>query len=98
MARKIIIHKECQDKILALIDYIGEEFGAKAAVDFAVEIEVRTNRLIEFPEIGRKSEKAENVRMIRIGKYTSLFYSFNKTRIELLHLFDQRQHPDKSKY
>ena len=98
MARKIVVHKQCQEKILTVIEYIGEEFGAKATIDFAEEFETRTNRLIQYPEIGRKSEKEESVRMIRIGKYTSLFYSFDKTRIELLDLFDQRQHPDKSKY
>jgi plasmid stabilization system protein ParE len=58
----------------------------------------KSEKLIQFPEMGQCSTKNEQVRKILIGKYNALYYRFDKTKVELLDLFDQRQDPNNKKY
>jgi plasmid stabilization system protein ParE len=98
MGYKIIYSELFQEKLITTAEYIAENFSLKAVNDFLDETEMKTQRLIDQPYLGRPSSKTGGIRKIKVGKYNTVFYRVNEFQIEIVDLFDQRQDPDKSKY
>lgn len=97
MGYKVIYSEHFQFKLIATTEYIADRFSLKTAADFLNEMEFKIERLQEQPLIGRISKQSD-VRKLKVGKYNLIYYRITKECIEILDLFDQRQHPDKSKY
>ncbi len=98
MEFKIVIRKAFERKFEDTVDYIGEHFGEKAALKFIKDLESKTERLLENPELGRPSLRMKEVRKIKVGKHNLVFYTLKFNKIVLLDLFNQRQNLSKSKY
>ena len=59
----------------------------------SLEIKDRANRLLIFPEMGKKVD-FENVRAISIEHF-SLFYETDKNKIVIISFWDNRRNPKK---
>jgi plasmid stabilization system protein ParE len=98
----MIKHVKWSDDAIETVErikkYLVENWSELVADNFVNEIESKIEVLKQFPEIGRPSEKDKGVRKIKVAKHVVLYYRDKKRILEILNFFDQRQHPDKSKY
>ncbi|TAH17969.1 MAG: type II toxin-antitoxin system RelE/ParE family toxin [Cytophagales bacterium] len=95
---KVVWTETALKKFSQIIDYLKENFSEKAAKDFAAKTDEKIAQIQQFPEIGRKSPKAKDVRKVNIGKRTSMFYKVKTTILTILTFSDHREDPDKSQY
>ena len=56
------------------------------------EIQKNTKQLSEFPEIGKPTE-VKSVRVLAMDNY-SIFYTYTKTKIQVITFWDNRQDPE----
>jgi addiction module RelE/StbE family toxin len=85
-------------KFAQIINYLRENLSEKTAEDFIKKTDTKITQIQQFPEIGRKSAKAKEVRKINIGKRTSMFYKVKSKIVIILTFADHRENPDKNRY
>jgi len=81
---KVITKRTAQRELLQIKWYIQQdsEFYANKTVN---EINKRIENLLLFPEMGKVTNKKENVRQI-IYKSYKILYRFNSNKIYILHI------------
>ena len=81
---KIIIENRAHQELLQIKWYIEKdsEFYANKTVN---EINKRIENLLLFPEMGKVTNKKENIRQI-IYKSYKILYRFNSNKIYILHI------------
>lgn len=98
MAIKIKWTQHAIDDYAHIVDYLRNKWSAASAEKFLNIVESRVDQLSYFPLIGIASQKNPAIRYIIITKHNKLYYRFNNNVIEVLNIFDTRQHPDKNTY
>jgi hypothetical protein len=76
---------------LKVYEYLIKEYSAKTAFNFLDKLQQRVELIIQYPEIGKPSQKKEHVRSVTLQPHNRIHYRLNKNRIELLCLFDMRK-------
>ena len=95
---KISWKAEAEISLVKIESYLIEEFGISLADKFVLKTIEVIQSLKTYPYKGQLSAKKSEVRKVRLSKTVVAFYTVNENEIVVLDLFDQRQHPDKSKY
>jgi len=91
MEKKIVVSKRFRKNTLSVYEYLIKEYSAKTAFNFLDKLQQRVELIIQYTEIGKPSQKKENVRSVTLQPYNRIYYRLNKNRIELLCLFDMRK-------
>ncbi len=73
------------------MEYLIKEYSAKTAFNFLDKLQQRVELIILYPEMGKPSQKKQNVRSITLQPHNRIYYRLNKNRIDLLCLFDMRK-------
>jgi hypothetical protein len=68
-----------------------KEYSAKTAFNFLDKLQQRVELIIQYPEIGKPSQKKQNGRSVTLQPHNRIYYRLNKNNIELLCLFDMRK-------
>ena len=97
MTRKIIWSPSAEQDFEQILNYLFLKWNKKVVIDFITI----TNKLIihisanpkQFPLI----HKTKKVRKCVLTKHNTLYYSENIDGIQILRIFDTRQHPGKLK-
>lgn len=89
---------EAEKKLIAIENYLVEEFGLRVSENFTLKTLELVESLVKQPFKGQPSVKNEEVRKIRLSKTVVAYYSVLENEIVILDLFDQRQDPNKSKF
>ena len=98
MAYKVIYKKRFQNKLLKLSNYLEVKWGTRVTTVFLNILFEKIETLKQQPLIGRKAEKAKNVRCILITSHNKLFYRIEKNKIAILDLRYTRLNPIKTTY
>ncbi|OXA92837.1 type II toxin-antitoxin system RelE/ParE family toxin [Flavobacterium hercynium] len=97
MKRTIIFSKNANKSLFELFDYMEIKWSKKVKDKFISNLD-KVIYLIQIePEIFPKSELNKNYRKCVLSKQTTIYYKFNTKRVEIITLFDTRQHPNKIK-
>jgi len=97
MKRTIIFSKNAKKSLFELFDYMEIKWSKKVKDKFISNLD-KVIYLIQIePEIFPKSELNKNYRKCVLSKQTTIYYKFNTKRVEIITLFDTRQHPNKIK-
>ncbi len=91
MEKKIVVSKRFQKNALRVYDYLLKEHSAKTAFAFLDKLQQRVELIIQYPEIGKPSQKKVNVRSVTLQPYNRIYYRNKNNAIELLCLFDMRK-------
>jgi plasmid stabilization system protein ParE len=82
-----------------VVDYLLFEWNEDIALRFIEILEHKVQLILKQPYTGMLSSKASDIRSILITKHNRLYYRiFDKNMLEIVNIFDTRQHPDKDKY
>lgn len=98
MVYKIILKKRFQNKLERLLTYIEGEFGLVIAQKFAQLLERKFHILQQQPFIGQRSPTIREIRSIRAGKHSRVYYRVEKNKIIVINMYDTRINPKRSKY
>lgn len=91
MEKKIVVSKRFRKNTLKVYEYLIKEYSAKTAFNFLDKIQQRIELIIQYPEIGKPSQKKKNIRSVTLQPHNRIYYRFDKEKIELLCLFDMRK-------
>ena len=96
MAYKIIWSPKAEETFEKVIEYLKENWTDKQIKNFVSETERVINLIAKNPYLFRASEK-ESIFEAIITKHNLLLYQLNDEtkEVELLAVFDTRQHPKK---
>ncbi|SHF05747.1 Plasmid stabilization system protein ParE [Psychroflexus salarius] len=95
MSRKVVISKTAQKKLENLFEYLITEWSLKVKKEFVEKLDSSIEIIKTQPEIFPESKKGKKLRRCVITKQTTLYYRFNSKRINVVTIFDTRQHPNK---
>lgn len=95
MNRIVVISKTAEKKLDNLFDYLIQNWSIGVKKDFVAKLESSIEIIKNQPEIFPESKKGKGLRKCVITKQTSLYYRFNSKRINIITIFDSRQHPNK---
>lgn len=96
MAKKIIWNTRARNDLVNIIQYLSSEWGDNVTRNFVIHLDNLIDLIAEYPELGKIEEKTNGqVRKIVITKHTTLFYRIEISRVVLLSIFGNRQHPNK---
>ena len=98
MERKIKFSLEAKNNTKQIISYLTREWSESIADKFILNFENKLKYINLFPYSFPPYEKFPDIRNCVLTKQISLYYKINNKDIEVLALFDTRQHPDKLKF
>ncbi|XCF07011.1 type II toxin-antitoxin system RelE/ParE family toxin [Tamlana crocina] len=95
MSRKVVISKTAEKKLEKLFEYLIAEWSDKVKREFVEKLDSSIEIVKNQPEIFPESKKGKGLRKCVITKQTTLYYRYNSKRINIVTIFDTRQHPNK---
>ena len=82
-----------------IVEYLIDEWGEMVAAGFIDNIEDKIAGISKNPYVGKASAREKGIRSLHITKHNRLYYRMIDTAIiEIVNIFDTRQHPDKNLY
>lgn len=98
MEKKIKFSLEAKKNTNQIISYLTQEWSESVADKFILNLENKLSYINLFPKSYPPYDKYPNIRKCVLTKQINLYYKINNKDIEVLTLFDTRQHPDKLKF
>jgi plasmid stabilization system protein ParE len=78
--------------------YLQDNFSTQAAENFANLVYDKIDLLVKGLTVGRKTQKAKTVFILRLNKHRSMFYRRHGTMLIIVDFWDSRQDPSKKPY
>lgn len=97
MAKEIIWAPKALEDYRKVFDYLTYKYDTTVANDFTDKIVLLLGKLASGNLIFKQSETIKGVNEVLITKQNLLLYRVKNNEIELLTIFDTRQHPNKKK-
>lgn len=97
MALEVIWSLEAEWNLRNIINHLTEEWTEKEIRNFTVRLEERLSILVENPRLCKKSERLNGTRECFLGKYNTLFYTYDNKNLNIITIWDNRQDPKKLK-
>ena len=96
---KVFLSKLAETKLLKLSEYLLENWNLKTRDKFIEKLTEKIKQISIQPDSCPKSSEFKNLYKCVVTKQTTFFYRINseKKEIEIITIFDTRQHPDKLK-
>ncbi len=80
-----------------ILNYLFENWNKQVAENFTNQLDHILSQIAKRPKLFPLANKKQKVRKCVVNKQNTLFYRESKDAIELLRIFDTRQHPKKLK-
>jgi plasmid stabilization system protein ParE len=96
MARQVVWTPRAKSDLLHIIIYLEEVWSVKDAVAFSKTLNDCITSISENPYIFRPSIKS-GIREALVTKHNLIFFKYSETQIDILFIWDTRQHPRKLK-
>lgn len=97
MPKNVVWSPLSEKDLELLLDYLHTAWNEQIVHQFLDELDILINQIAKNPQQFPLAHKKKKVRKCVISKQNSLFYRETKDQIEILRLFDTRQHPQKLK-
>ena len=96
---KVFLFELAETKLLKLSEYLLENWNLKTRDKFISKLTEKIEQISIQPDSCPKSSEFENLYKCVVTKQTTFFYRIKaeKKEIEIITIFDTRQHPDKLK-
>ncbi len=95
MSWVVVWAPSAKEEFADLLGYIEAYYGTDAALIVMDKVEETVEIIRLFPNAYPSSRQQPGIRKAVITKQTSLFYRVLETQIQLLHLWDNRQNPER---
>ena len=94
---KVFLSELAENKLLKLTDFLLENWNLKVRNEFIKKLTSKIEQISEQPESCPQSTNFKGLFKCVVTKQTTFYYriNFDKKEIEIITVFDTRQHPDK---
>ena len=96
---KVFLSELAESKLLKLDEYLLEKWNKKTRDKFIQKLSEKIEQISIQPESCPKSSNLKNLYKCVVTKQTTFYYRVftSKKEIEIITIFDTRQHPEKLK-
>lgn len=96
---KVFLSELAESKLLKLSEYLLETWNLRTRDKFISKLNEKIKQISQQPNSCPASSEFENLYQCVVTKQTTLYYRVNleKKEIEIITIFDTRQHPNKLK-
>ena len=96
---KVFLSEVAESKLLKLSEYLLENWNLKTRDKFISKLTEKIKQISQQPTSCTTSSELDNLYKCVVTKQTTFYYRVNsdKKEIEIITIFDTRQHPDKLK-
>lgn len=96
---KVFLSELAESKLLKLSEYLLENWNLKTRDKFISKLNEKIGQISLQPNSCPTSSEFANLYKCVVTKQTTFYYrvNFDKKEIEIITIFDTRQHPDKLK-
>ena len=98
MTKPIIWSPLAERDLETVLDYLMKNWNKEVAISFIDIIEHLIDQIEHHPKQFPLVNKKRHIRKCVATKHNTIFYRENKGAIEILRVFDTRQHPFKRTY
>lgn len=98
MAAEIRWSDNARKDYRSVVDYLLQDWNEDIALRFIELLEYKIQGIAKHPYTGVPSSTDPDIRSISITKHSRLYYKISKDCLEIVNIFDTRQHPDKNIY
>jgi plasmid stabilization system protein ParE len=95
MEFKVILAKEAEQNYFQICNYILDKFSEKEVAEFDKKLTQKLLLLSVSPFIFPIVAEKQSIRKCLISNLTVVYYTIEKDKVYVLHLFDGRQNPEK---
>lgn len=95
MRRDVVWSPLAQEDLTSILDYLDKNWNAAVAVKLLDKIESVVSIIARHPERHQLINQEWGIRKCVITKHNTLFYRELLNKVEIVRLFDTRQHPEK---
>ena len=95
---KVFWSDEAVKGLAEIIEYIEHRFSEKDVRKFVRLFEDTIELIRSNPEIFPLSKKSTSIRRSTVAKLTSIFYSIEGEKINIITVFDNRKNPKRLKF
>ena len=95
MRKEVIWSLLSENDLDLLLTYLNAEWNANVVNCFLDELDRIITLIADTPQLFPCVHKKKKVRKCVISKHNSLYYRIMHKHVEILRLFDNRQHPSK---
>jgi plasmid stabilization system protein ParE len=94
MSMPVVWSPSALEEYSLILEYVEENWGLEAALNLLDATDQIISQIQEFPNLFPSSKK-KDIRKAVVSKQTSLIYRVTEEQIQILHLWDNRQDPEK---
>ncbi len=95
--REIVFSKKAGKALTDLLEYLEHNWSARVKNNFISKLDKSIHLIQKDPEIFSTSDVNKKRHKCVVTRQTTIFYSFNSRRIDIVSIFDTRQDPTKIK-
>lgn len=95
MKRKIVLTRTAEKRLNDLLEYLENAWSTKVKLNFISKLEQRLDVVKDKPEAFPMSSIKIGLHKCVITRQTTIYYTFDEQKINLLTVFDNRQDPNK---
>ena len=95
--KPVIISPQAKEDINKILSYLSNSWNQKVVNEFLQKLEVFFYIILINPGIFGYYNKRRNIRKYALTKQNIIYYRNRRTSIEIITVFDGRQHPAKLK-
>ncbi len=93
MALTIVWSQEAENQLDEIIEYLNEQWTEKEISRFFHRLEEGIVQISVAPHRNKDSERKKNTIEFQLSSHTSIFYSYNKTTLNILLLWANSKDP-----
>ena len=98
MLKTIVWSDNSKEDITNLIEYLQDNWSQQIANDYIDLIEEIVKQISDHPKLYPIIHTRFKIRKCVVSKHNSIYYREKKDVIEIVNVFDNRQHPKKLKF
>ena len=92
---KVTLSATAKLKLVDLLEYLENKWSSRVKQDFIAKLDKSLNRISSYPKSCPESVDLKGLHKCVVTKQNTLFYRIGTDEIEIVTLFDTRQHPKK---
>ncbi len=98
MARKVIWNKRATHNFNEIVNYLEEHASEVAIIKFVKNADDLIEKLLKYPDIGKKAIKTKTIRYYKIDKNRRMYYRKHGRKLIIVFIFDERRNPELNPY
>ncbi|GGF32925.1 type II toxin-antitoxin system RelE/ParE family toxin [Echinicola rosea] len=93
MNRKVVLSRKAKNNLTDLLEFLERRWSVKVKSDFIKKLDYRIKLILTYPKSCPESKEIKGLYRCVVTKQTSFLYKIKPNFIEIVVIYDNRQHP-----